>query len=202
MKNAIRSYDFAQDAPAGFYVALRVGFAYPLAELNTFPQEWVSLYTEKGLMLHDPVMHWVYVGAGAARWSDIGLPDPMGVLDQAAQAGLRYGVAICCCEGDGSGIRSFGSFARADREYSLAETAALAAKLQELHDYIVPPANLTRAELEALRFVKDGVLLRDIAKQLGVSEGAIKQRLRGAKTKLKARNSTHAATLALEFGLI
>lgn len=53
---------------------------------------------------------------------------------------------------------------------------------------MAPPTNLTKAELEALRMVKDGLLVKEIANILGVSEGAVKQRLRNAKSKLGAKN--------------
>lgn len=202
MRDAIRSYDFGEHAPAGFYVALRVGFAFPMAEFNAFPDEWIETYTAEGLMLHDPVMRWVYTNIGATRWSDIDLPDPQQVLGRASGQGMRFGVAICCMDSGVGGFRSFGSFARADREYSLSETAALAERLQDLHDHIVPPDNLTAAELEALRYVKDGRLLKEIAAELGITEGAVKQRLKNAKLKLKAKNSTQAATLATGYGLI
>jgi LuxR family transcriptional regulator len=41
-----------------------------------------------------------------------------------------------------------------------------------------------------------------MAETLGVSEGAIKQRLKNAKSKLNANNSTQAVTLAMDYGLI
>jgi len=71
-----------------------------------------------------------------------------------------------------------------------------------LHRSLNPPTNLTQAELEALMLVKDGLRLKEIAYQLGVSEGAIKQRLNGAKKKLDARTNTQAASKAVEFRLI
>jgi LuxR family transcriptional regulator len=61
---------------------------------------------------------------------------------------------------------------------------------------------LTRAELEALRMVKDGLLVKEIAGILGVTEGAVKQRLKNAKLKLGAKTSTQAATMASDFGLV
>ena len=50
--------------------------------------------------------------------------------------------------------------------------------------------------------VKDGLLMKEIADLLGVSEGAVKQRLKNAKLKLGAKTGTHAATMATSFGLI
>ena len=54
----------------------------------------------------------------------------------------------------------------------------------------------------ALGMVRDGLLLKEIANALGVSEGAIKQRLKNAKKKLGAKTSTQAAATAAQHGLI
>jgi LuxR family transcriptional regulator len=201
MDNLIATQHFARMAPAGHYVALRVGFAFPVAEENRFPPSWVASYTAEGLIVRDPLMRWVYGNAGAIRWSEIDLPDPADVLGRAARAGLRYGVAVSCPDPE-AGQRSFGLFARAGREFTDAEMNRLEARLMRLHLQCVPPANLTPAEIEALHHVKCGKPLRAIAQELGVTEGAIKQRLKNGKDKLKARNTTHAAVLATQFGLI
>ncbi|MDJ0827289.1 MAG: LuxR family transcriptional regulator [Rhodobacter sp.] len=189
-------------SPAGHYLALRIGFAFPMFEQYTLPPKWVERYLSRGLLMSDPVMRWMFENVGARRWSDLGLDDPRSVLKQAEMYGLHYGVAICCIDQDPMGQRSFGSFARSDREFTDGEIDALQDQLQGMHDALVPPKNLTKAELEALRMVKNGLLMKEIANLLGVSEGAVKQRLKNAKVKLKAKTSTHAATMATSFGLI
>ena len=189
-------------AKTGHYIALRVGFAFPLEEVNELPEAWVDHYTTHRFMLHDPVIRWIYANTGAIAWSGIDLPDPMRVLDQAQTFGLRYGVAVACFDGNREGQRSFGTFARSDREFERAEIDALQAYVVKLHHAKTPPTNLTKAELEALKMVKEGQRLKQIAHTLGVSEGAVKQRLKNAKTKLGAQTSAHAAAMVGEFGLI
>lgn len=193
---------FAELAPAGHYIAVRLGFAFPLAECKALPEPWVDYYTRHGLMLDDPVMRWAYDNAGTIRWSALEVPDPRGVLAAAWDFGLRYGVVAVCGAAGREVQRSFGSFARSDREFSDLEIALLARKLTKLHMDTAPPSNLTRAELEVLRMVKRGMKLREIAAELGVSEGAIKQRLKNARAKLGARNASHAVSLAGAAGLI
>lgn len=188
-------------AKSGYYIALRVGFAFPLEEINMLPKPWVDHYTTHRFMLHDPVIRWIYANTGACRWSEIDMPDDMRVLDQAQTFGLRYGVAVACFDGNTEGQRSFGTFARADREFERSEITALHRMVKRMHHAKAPPTNLTHAELEALEMVKDGLRLKQIAHELGVSEGAVKQRLKNAKSKLGAQTSAQAAAMARDFGL-
>ena len=91
MEQAGEGREFSYIAPAGYYIALRVGFAFPIAETNALPDAWIERYTQRGYMLFDPVMQWLYGNSGAIRWSEIGLPDPMGILTEAAAHGLVHG---------------------------------------------------------------------------------------------------------------
>lgn len=202
MTGARGGNEFSVLAPAGHYIALRIGFAFPVAEHNAMPDAWVERYTQQGFMLYDPVIHWLYANSGSVRWSEIALPDPRRIFLQARVHGLVYGVAISCAPMGIEGQRSFGSFARSDREFEAAEIEILETKLRRLHEATAPPTNLTRAELEALGMVRDGLLLKEIAARLGVSEGAIKQRLKGAKAKLGAKTSGQAVSTAVSYGLI
>ncbi len=189
-------------SPTGYFLALRMGFVFPVFEQKTLPPKWVERYTSRGYVLVDPVMHWMYQNVGATRWSEIRLDDPRGVFDQARVYGLNYGVAVCVTDPADATQRSFGSFTRSDREFTDDEIVDLTGAMSRLHRMMVPPKNLTKAELEALRMVKNGLLMKEIANLLGVSEGSVKQRLKNAKAKLNAKTSTHAATMATTFGLI
>lgn len=202
MAEGMSQADISKVATGGYYLALRVGFAFPMEEVNALPPEWVEHYTHERFMLHDPVIRWVYSNSGAIRWSEITLPDDRKVLRQAEQFGLRYGVAICCFDNNPEGQRSFGTFVRPDREFEDREIRGLTGLVNRLHYEKAPPTTLTMAELEALRMVKQGMRLKQIAHVLGVSEGAIKQRLKNAKIKLGAATGTQAATKASDFGLI
>lgn len=193
---------FAALAPAGYFFTLRISFAVPLYEQNRLPAEWRETFSQRGYVMADPVMNWLYASEGATRWSEIDFPDPRGIMDHAAEYGLKYGVAVSYFDRGSHGERSFGSFARSDREFEDGEIRALQQNLKALHDSLTPPATLTKAELEALGMIKNGLLMKEIANLLGVSEGAVKQRLKNAKTKLKAKTSTHAATMATTYGMI
>ncbi|SEW03506.1 transcriptional regulator, LuxR family [Cognatiyoonia koreensis] len=194
--------EIAEIAPGGYYIALRVGFAFPVEEVNNLPRDWVQHYTQNRLMLFDPVIRWVHANTGYIRWSEMESDDPRGVMKQAQTFGLRYGAAIAVFDGNKEGQRSFGSFARQDREYTELEIKLLQAYLQRRHAEMEPPSNLTEAEIQALGMVKNGKRLKEIAHDLGVSEGAVKQRLKNAKSKLEAKTSTQAAAIAAQHGII
>lgn len=192
----------AEIAPAGHYIALRIGFAFPVEEINALPPDWIDHYTKNRFMLFDPIIRWAYGNVGALRWSDIKMDDPRKVISQAKTFGLRFGAAISVFDGNAEGQRSFGSFVRSDRDFSDIEIKVLHAYVKRRHTEMAPPTNLTMAELEALGMVRDGKRLKEIAFELGVTEGAVKQRLKNAKLKLDAKTGTQAATLASQYGLI
>lgn len=194
--------EIEQLAPAGYYIALRVGFAFPMEEVNALPPRWIEHYTTNRFMLFDPVVRWAHSNVGACRWSAIPIEDPKRIIPQAQTFGMRYGVVISIFDKSPDAQRSYAFFTRTDREYTDLEMRLLSAFLTRRHGETAPPTNLTRAELEALGMVKNGKRLKEIAHELSVSEGAVKQRLKNAKLKLGAKTSTQAATLANQYGLI
>ena len=198
----IEPAELREAAPAGFYVAIRIGFAFPMVELNHLPASWVREYTAGGLMVHDPAMSWAYKNTGSARWSDLVASDDLGVLDLAKDHGLEYGAVVSCTDRNDASQRSFGLFARSDREYTAAELALLLDRVSQFHRMHARPSNLTNAELETLGLVKNGLLMKEIACLLNVSESAIKQRLKNARLKLNAKTGPQAAAMATMFGMI
>lgn len=198
----IEPQDVQALAPAGHYVALRIGFAFPVEEVNALPPEWVDHYTKNRYMLFDPIIRWAYGNVGMARWGELAEEDPRKVIAQAQTFGLRFGAVISVFDGNAEGQRSFGSFARSDREFTELEMRVLQAYVSRRHFEMAPPKNLTMAELEALGMVRDGKRLKQVAHELGVSEGAVKQRLKNAKLKLGAKTGSQAAAMAAQYGLI
>jgi LuxR family transcriptional regulator, quorum-sensing system regulator SdiA len=194
--------EIAQLAPAGYYIALRIGFAFPTEETNALSSDWVDHYTKQRFMLYDPTIRWAYGNVGCIRWSEIALDDPKRVLAQARSFGMRYGLTVSVFDSGKDQQRSLASFARPDREFTTLEAKLLQVYLTRRHTETAPPTNLTKAEIEALSMIKDGQRLKEIAFHLKVSEGAVKQRLKNAKLKLGAKTGTQAAALASQYGLI
>lgn len=185
-----------QIAPAGFYVALRVGFSFPDEELNLLPANWVEFYTTNGLVVHDPAMKWVYGNTGAVRMADIGLPDPHQVRARATVFGLAHGAAISILNPSDRGRRSYGLFFRDDRDFADKDLTELHQILRRLHSGGNDEPNLTAAEIEAMKMQADGLRLKQIAGDLGISESAVKARLNNAKKKLGARTLAQASSIA------
>lgn len=190
-------------APAGYYVALRLGFFSPEEESNSFAPSWIDHYTAKGLALHDPLMRWIYSGCGAIRWSELLLPDPMGVLRSYARYGMTYGAVVCVTADEERPRRTFGYFARNDREMTRTELAELEATLRAVHFHEAEEEQaLTRAQTEALRLLSRGMRLKEIAHALDISESAVKARLKSAMARMDARTPVQAASIASQRGLL
>ncbi|MFO1105157.1 MAG: autoinducer binding domain-containing protein [Amaricoccus sp.] len=189
-------------APAGHYIAIRISFVFPVIEENCLPEAWIREYTASGLLVHDPAMAWAHRNQGFVRMRELVAEDSQGVLELAKYHGLNFGAAACCFDSGEGSARSFGFFFRSDRDYTTAELQQLHAGLLAMHQAYARPKNLTEAELETLGLVKNGLLMKEIASILGVSESAIKQRLRNARLKLKAKTGSQAAARALMLGMI
>ena len=185
-----------QMSPAGFYVAIRVGFSFPEEELNELPGNWVEFYTTHGLVVHDPAMKWVYGNIGATRFSDITLPDPHHVRARAAVFGLSHGAVISVMTTADRGRRSYGLFFRDDHAFEEADLRKLHSIVSTLHSATESEGSLTVAEMQALRMQSEGLRLKQIAAEIGISESAVKARLNNAKRKLGAKTQSHAASIA------
>ncbi|MEO8241722.1 MAG: LuxR C-terminal-related transcriptional regulator [bacterium] len=183
-------------SPAGFYVAIRVGFSFPEEELNALPENWVEFYTTHGLVVHDPAMKWVYANTGSVRFSEISLPDPHQVRERAAVFGLSHGAAISVMTPADRGRRTYGLFFRADRDFEPTDLANLHLIVSKLHSGAETEPVLTAAEVQALRMQSEGLRLKQIAAELGISESAVKARLNNAKRKLGAKTQSQAASIA------
>jgi len=198
----LRSDALALLAPAGHYIAIRVTFFFPMIEQNCLPEAWIREYTASGLLVHDPAMSWAYQNQGYVRTSDLVASDTQGVIELAKYHALNFGAVVCCIDSDEGRERSFGFFFRSDRNYTTVELEQLHAGLLASHRAYARPKNLTEAELETLGLVKNGLLMKEIASALGVSESAVKQRLRNARLKLNARTGSQAAARATMLGMI
>lgn len=186
-------------APVGYFLGLHIRFAVPLMDFKSYPQGWLDQYTEQGYALRDPIIAWGFGQIGAARWSNLGIPDTFGILEEAASYGLKYGVAISYGP---ISSRTIAGTARSDREYTDDEIAEIQKIIRKLHDVTEPPQSLTKAQIEALTCIAAGDRHAAAAAKLGISESALKARLTSARQKLLARTTTEAVQRAKDYRLL
>jgi LuxR family transcriptional regulator len=186
-------------APEGYALALHIRFASANLMFQTYDPRWIERYTERGYMLYDPLVSWGFSTEGAVRWSELPMPDPHNIMGQAAEFGLIYGVAVSCGK---VSSRSIGGFARADREFTEAEMAMIEETVRHLHEASTPTDGLTPAQRHALRAIAQGCRHAEAAAMLGISESALKARLKSARERLFARTTAEAIQRAREYNLL
>ncbi len=186
-------------APSGYFVGLHIRFASPLIMFQTYDPEWTNIYTEKGYALRDPMIAWGFGDDGAIRWSEINVPDTFGIMEQAKDFGLKFGVAVSCGP---LNSRTIAGCARDDREFHTDEMLAIETIIKELHQISEPPTDLTHAQKEALRLIADGHRHAAAAAMIGISESALKARLSSARTRLMARTTAEAIQRAKDIKII
>ena len=186
-------------APEGYSAGLHIRFTAPLVYRTTYTESWTTHYKENVFALRDPAVFWGLGTKGQTRWSEIRLPDPFNIFGQAKAYGLRFGVVIS--HGPITS-RSIVGLARADREFTDREIDEAAKIVFALHDAAEPPTELTYAQSEALRLLSEGDRHAAAASKLGISESALKARLKSARIRLGARTTAEAVRKAREYHFI
>ena len=186
-------------APVGFAAGLHVRFLIPVKSVNTYPEPWQERYTQQVYGLRDPMIAWAFSATGAMRWSEVPIPDPFGVLREAARYGLRYGASVAVGR---ITSRSVVGCARGDREFTDHELTEIARIVEALHEVSEPNAELTTAQIEALSLIASGDRHTAAAATLGISESALKARLVAARDKLMARTIPEAVQKAKDYRLL
>lgn len=181
-------------APAGFIFAFNVTIRGPEYLHTEYPLEWQRIYEERNYFAADPVFRWILLHEDHKRWSEITGIDPMNVRKNARKFGLDYGAAF---SRKIENKRSFLTAARTDREFTDSELEVLHAKFNTFAEIVIGTSNLTDAELQTLRYLRDGYEQQEIAAILGVSKSAVKQRVQKACSKLQARNTAQAVALCV-----
>ena len=116
--------------PSGFAIAFHIRYTTPDFLFQTYAKGWRDIYSQQGLVMHDPVVRWGFDNTGWTRWSDLPYDDPKGVMEEARRYGLIYGIAAGIEEG---GSRSVAGFARPEREYTDSEAREIVADATALH---------------------------------------------------------------------
>lgn len=186
-------------APAGYTAGVHIRFAAPLYLKSTYPEAWQELYADNSYALRDPLVFWGISKVGRTRWSEVALPDPFGVLRQAAEHGLPYGAVVSCGK---ITSRTIVGVARADREFTDAEIAEVEAAARDLHAQAAPPADLAPEEKAALRLVDGGRSPEVAATVMGMPRGELEGWLAAARDRLGVATTGEALDRARAFKMI
>lgn len=133
---------------AGFAVALHIQFTTPTCLFQSYPKEWIDIYSQRGYVMQDPTVRWGFENIGQIRWSDLAQLDTAGVLSEASNFGLRYGLTFSI---EGADDRSIASVARSDRELTDDEALEANQLLTDLHKLTSESTDFTSSDLDQLR---------------------------------------------------
>ncbi len=138
--------EFKDRAESGYAMGLHINFTTPAFFFQSYPRPWLEHYSQAGLLVNDPTVSWCFENTGFCRWSD--MDDPAGILKQAAEYGMRYGIVYATTSG---GSHSMSGFARPDREYNEEEIAELVERVETLHEATRDQKALAPGTVEQLK---------------------------------------------------
>lgn len=154
--------------------------------VTTYPDEWTTEYVNKNYAYLDPTLQWAMFRQGIARWSDVKLPDVLGVMKQALKHGLRYGATVSRKTGK---KRTMLFVSKSDREFTDLELEKLLDVSNVFFDAVGSETKLNTQELDTIKLLVEGESISDIAEKLGISQSAVKTRLFSARKKMDAKNN-------------
>ncbi len=139
-------------APAGYAIGLQIQYTTPKFMFQTYSKAWLNYYSQNGLLMSDPTLAWGFDHTGAVRWSKLKENDSAGVLEKAAEHGINFGIT-CATEtpNNKDGIRSVGSFARGDREFTDDEIVRILSAFDQLHTRTEDQAQLPPETIQQLK---------------------------------------------------
>jgi LuxR family transcriptional regulator len=135
-------------APTGYAAALHINFTTPDFLFQTYPADWLAIYSQKGFVMQDPTVLWGFENLGTVRWSDLTRNDHAGVMKEATKFGMKYGLTVAVEQG---GSRSIASLSRKDREFTDVELALATEMISNLHNLTAQARTLTSETREILR---------------------------------------------------
>ena len=133
-------------SPAGYALGFHINMMSPTYVFQTYPKAWLDHYSSNGLLMVDPMVAWGFVNEGTERWSN--LDDSSGVMAQAAEYGMKFGIVIAVTNGNS---RSLGGLARSDREFTDDEITRIVEEVELIHDATAGTSTLSPETLAHLK---------------------------------------------------
>ncbi|WP_226562637.1 helix-turn-helix transcriptional regulator [Salipiger thiooxidans] len=187
--------------PSGFMIGAGFRHSRPTRSETTYPSAWRTAYSEKHMVMCDPLIAWGLTNTGWIRWSEISerYADPLGVMQAAAEHGLAFGLGISI---EAVGSRTLAGTARADRQFTDDEARNILALLTRIHLRSTNPPSLTAPQLEALSALSRGAPYDQICADLGISRTALRLRLERVRSALGVLRNKDAVRQARLFGIL
>ncbi len=188
---------------------------YVTEAVTNYPEEWVTHYTDTGLVEHDPVVAYAPHTTTATPWSALENVDLMTrqqrkTMAYAQDYGLNSGLFFSTRQFSG-GMQVI-SFASRDKinlspeELTAASTAGSIIATQLAGINRSPPAGrlnpLSDRERECLTWAAVGKASVDIELIMGISRNTVDFHIKNAMAKLDAGSRIYAIVKAIRLGLI
>jgi DNA-binding CsgD family transcriptional regulator len=177
-----------------------------------WPKAWVRFYVKSGLIKSDPLLNAVTLYRKPFTFGDIIHDKRFSTLERdalraAAEQGWTQGLAVPVARG-GSRFGLVTLLGRGEqldsslRVYLCLISECLLTRVRSLAQgreagYAMPPAALSKREVEAARLVALGCSDAEIAAEFGISESTAHKHVEGGRKRLKAKNRAHMAALSV-----
>jgi DNA-binding CsgD family transcriptional regulator len=179
-----------------------------------WPKAWIDYYVKSGFIDQDPIVNALRVYRTAFSFGDIIRDRRFSSLDRKAlRAGVEYGWSRGLAVPVARGGERFGLVTMmgpgdeldpTQRAHLCLVSECLLARIRSLGECIefaLPPAGMTKREIEAARLVASGYSDCEIANELGISESTAHKHVEAGRKRLKARNRAHMAALSVSLGI-
>lgn len=186
-------------SPQGNSFGFHIRYSRPLLARSTYADTWNANYSAKSYIIGDPSVIWGMLNRGAIRWSELQIPDTMGIFSDAALHGLVYGVVVAVGE---QSSKTLGNCARADREFTDSEIREVEETVSSIHELLKRQDHLKTHQLSALQALAAGQTYEEACESLGISRTALRNRLSGARRVLGTASNSEAVRLAIEKGYL
>ncbi len=189
--------------PSGFKLLAGIQDGRVSTRVNGTTGAWQRTYRANSYRYADPVVAWGLRRTGCRQWTRLDRPrpdDPGGFFLQAHGHGIvtMAGISVA-----GQGARSILELISETRGFDISLLGELKVRLAELHPlFLREQPRMTYGEAEALRLLAAGASICQAAHALGISESAVKLRLRAARKRLGAPTTLAAIHTAACRGLI
>ena len=180
-----------------------------------WPESWTKFYVGSGMIERDPIVNELAYRREPFTWSDLRADNKLqkagrAALTAAAAAGWDEGLVVPMPRGvNRVGLVSLVGHrtdldAEARAHLCLLSLAlhSHARTLVSREGFAIPPAGLTRREIECLALVARGRSDKAIADELGIAVSTAHEHVENAKRRLQVRSRVQMVTIAASLGVI